>query len=86
MSKTTILLTGREASSKAGVHPQQLVRMVQRGTVTPTASTESGIRLYEPGVVRIILQKRKEMTRSEFNNMTHKERNAFMRRGGKFKR
>jgi hypothetical protein len=86
MPKISILLTGREASAKAGVHPQQLARMVQRGTVTPTASTASGITLYQPGVVRIILQSRKEMTKSEFNNLTHKERNAFMRRGGKLKR
>lgn len=86
MSKISILLTGREASSKAGVHPQQLARMVQRGTVTPTASTASGIRLYQPGVVRIILQKRKEMTRADFKLLTHEDRNAFMRRGGKLKR
>ncbi len=85
MSKFKILLTGREASSQAGVHPQQLSRMVERGTVKPTATTASGIKLYEPGVIRLILKCRAEMSRADFNLLAHEARNGFMRKGGKLK-
>lgn len=56
--KVKILLTSRQVATQAGAHPQQVARLTARGVIKPAAATNSGLKLFEPNAVRIVLRAR----------------------------
>lgn len=83
--KIKLLLTSNQVATQAGAHPQQVARLTDRGVIKPTAATESGLKLFEPNAVRIVLRARSASNAPSFKIQSRNDRESFLKRASELK-